>query len=111
MTSPTRYRKRPVEVDAMEWPGSAVTASPVIQWILDNGGTARYHEEERIKLIPLWPGDDNNFEVIPEHLSIDTLEGTMRALPGDFIIRGVAGEFYSCRPGIFAATYVEVHDG
>ena len=40
-----------------------------------------------------------------EALEIVTLEGTMYASPGDWIIRGVAGEFYPCKPDIFAATY------
>ena len=38
-------------------------------------------------------------------LGIDTLEGRMYATDGDFIIRGVEGEFYPCKPEIFAATY------
>lgn len=41
---------------------------------------------------------------------IETLEGTMQARPGDYIIRGVQGEFYPCKPDIFAATYEEVSD-
>lgn len=36
---------------------------------------------------------------------IPTLEGTMQADPGDWVIRGVQGEFYPCKPDIFAATY------
>jgi len=38
---------------------------------------------------------------------IQTLEGTMEARPGDWIIRGVKGELYPCKPDIFAATYEE----
>lgn len=38
-------------------------------------------------------------------LEIDTLEGTMQASVGDWIIKGVKGEFYPCKPDIFAATY------
>ena len=38
-------------------------------------------------------------------LRIHTLEGDMRALAGDYIIRGVAGEVYPCKPAIFEATY------
>ena len=38
-------------------------------------------------------------------IEIDTLEGVMTAHIGDWIIRGVAGEFYPCKPDIFAATY------
>jgi hypothetical protein len=39
---------------------------------------------------------------------IATLEGTMQAMPGDWIIRGVKGELYPCKPDIFAATYEAV---
>jgi hypothetical protein len=38
-------------------------------------------------------------------VTITTLEGVMRADPGDWIIRGVKGEFYPCKPDIFEATY------
>jgi hypothetical protein len=41
---------------------------------------------------------------------IETLEGTMRAAPGDWIITGVQGERYPCKPDIFAATYEPVED-
>ena len=40
-----------------------------------------------------------------EWIEIATLEGKMRADPGDWIIKGVAGEFYPCKPDIFKATY------
>lgn len=39
------------------------------------------------------------------HIVISTPEGEMAAMPGDWIIRGVAGEFYPCKPAIFEATY------
>lgn len=38
-------------------------------------------------------------------IEIDTLEGTMRADYGDYVIQGVKGEFYPCKPEIFVATY------
>ena len=41
-------------------------------------------------------------------IEIDTLEGVMRASYGDFIIKGVNGEFYPCKPDIFEKTYEEV---
>jgi hypothetical protein len=43
-----------------------------------------------------------------DELIISTLEGDLRASPGDWIIRGVKGEFYPCKPDIFAATYEPV---
>ena len=42
------------------------------------------------------------------HMSISTLEGTMRADVGDFIIKGIKGEFYPCKPDIFEQLYEEV---
>lgn len=41
-------------------------------------------------------------------IAIDTLEGTMEAAAGDWIIKGVAGEFYPCKPSIFESTYEPV---
>ena len=51
----------------------------------------------------VWPTLLNGNDVL-----IDTLEGTMRANPGDWIIRGVKGEFYPCKSDIFEATYEAV---
>lgn len=44
------------------------------------------------------------------HWSISTLEGRMRVQPGDYVITGVKGERYPCKPDIFAATYEEAYD-
>jgi hypothetical protein len=44
------------------------------------------------------------------HCFIETLEGTMTVSPGDWIIKGVKGEFYPCKPDIFEATYEAVND-
>ncbi|WP_328439334.1 hypothetical protein OHA71_23640 [Streptomyces sp. NBC_00444] len=82
----TRYRKRPIEVDAR--PFTAATMYEVLTWIRENGGKAT-------------EGADRSGPV----LIIQTLEGNMRADLGDWIIRGVQGEFYPCKPDIFAATY------
>ena len=62
----------------------------------------------------IWTGD--NFEEMEAHfgrplcmsngkLVIDTLEGTMTASVGDYIVKGVHGEFYPCKPDIFNLTY------
>lgn len=81
-----RYRKKPVVIEAVHWDGAVITATTIIDWMLASGGTARYHDG-------------------PSALSIDTLEGTMTAVPGDWIIKGTQGEFYPCKDEIFAATY------
>lgn len=62
-----------------------------------------------------------NFSVIEEfvggdaefrngELIVATLEGPLKASNGDFIIKGIQGEFYPCKPDIFAATYEAVED-
>lgn len=98
------YRKRPVVIEALQFDGSMEGRNALLAWIGSNGGKARH-----------WPHRDEkragNGEISqsfdPEHLSIITLEGKMRADLGDWIIRGVAGEFYPCRSDIFEATYIE----
>lgn len=47
----------------------------------------------------------NEIITYPDHALIHTLEGVMRADLGDWIIRGISGEFYPCKPGIFEMTY------
>lgn len=64
--------------------------SNLIDWILSHDGTARWHQPEAGQ---------------PEYLAIDTLEGTMRADVGDWIVRGTRGEFYPVKPDRFADTY------
>jgi hypothetical protein len=45
-----------------------------------------------------------------EEVSIETLEGTMKANKGDWIIKGVNGEIYPCKPDIFEKTYIKKED-
>ena len=116
MAGPLRARKKPVVITAVHWDGTAASATPIIDWILSGGGTARYHGPDA--------GDPNcpnvsghdifvycpscSFTDVRPELSIDTLEGTITASPGDWIIRGVQDEHYPCKPDIFAATYEAV---
>ena len=102
MSTPKQYRKKPVVIEAIQFTGGPVQAGTIIGWALPRGGTIRWHEE--------WVGESEPFsgQVFPEELRVETLEGTMRADVGDWIIRGVNGEFYPCKPDIFAKTYEEV---
>lgn len=77
-----RYRKKPVVVEAVQWIGD-------IKPIHDFGA---------------------GYTLRGTELFIETLEGAMRANPGDWIIKGVAGEFYPCRDAIFRLTY-EILEG
>lgn len=82
------FRKRPVIIEARQFDGTTESALKLRQWIGVEGG----HEQL---------GDEIT-------LVIHTLEGDHRADSGDWIIRGVQGEFYPCKPEIFAATYEAV---
>lgn len=87
------YRKKPVVIEAMQWPGFSVDADRIEaimkfeDWFLKDGGKGTYS------------GSD---------LLIPTLEGVMIASPKDWVIKGVKGEFYPCKPDIFEATYEAV---
>jgi hypothetical protein len=90
----TKYRKKPVEIEAELWDGT--NESKIMEWCSNS-----YYEKVAVS------ASRYNTEYEPS-LFIETLEGIMRASVGDYIIRGVKGEFYPCKPDIFAATYEEV---
>jgi hypothetical protein len=81
-----RYRKKPVVIDAIQFTGKG-DAGGVIDWV------------------GAWDATAHIFEAADGGLTVETLEGSLRASPGDWIIRGVKGEFYPCKPDIFAETY------
>jgi hypothetical protein len=78
-----KWRKKPVEVEAVKWTGENIVemeqfATTKVQYTIDN------------------------------RLLVETKEGVMRADIGDFIIKGVKGEYYPCKPDIFEMTYDKV---
>ena len=81
-----RFRKKPVEIEAVQWLGD-----PNCWEVFDFLGIDH-------------PEDETDHSMI----HIPTLEGTMTARPGDWIIRGVQNELYPCKPEIFEATYEPV---
>lgn len=116
---PEKYRAKPVEIEAVRYyeeveipayEGVTVAvpiptqrervARLIIRWVhAANGITPRFH------------CDSPEACAKDEHvLLIDTLEGTMTANWGDYIIKGTAGEFYPCKPDIFEAKYVKVEE-
>ena len=78
---PNQYRKKPVVIEAIQYDG-------------DNWDDIEVWTDFRAKH---WRSSNV--------MAIETLEGTMTANVGDWIIKGVAGEFYPCKPDIFKATY------
>ena len=91
-----KYRKKPVVVDAIRFHGGF---KRIDKWV------AQWHDE--MNGPGMWMADDGISE---GNLVIDTLEGEMTARKGDWIIRGINGEFYPCKPDIFKKTYEEVKE-
>lgn len=84
-----KYRKKPVEVEAIQWDGT--NANEIFDFV---GDSLKVTEHGKAKTT----FDLYTFEII-------TLEGNMLVSPYDYIIKGVQGEFYPCKPDIFEATY------
>jgi len=72
---------------------------------------ARALTESNVDEIANWCGGYTNINDLTAEITVEipTLEGTMIARQGDFIIKGVKGEFYPCKPDIFFETYEEAH--
>lgn len=86
-----RYRKKPVVVEAVRVGTNPDQIAEVIAWARKGGADVAA------------VGEVDGYD---EHvIAINTLEGTMAAAPGDWIIRGVEGEFYPCAASIFDQTY------
>lgn len=79
-----RYRKRPVEIEAVQFTG--------------------YNYQE----IKEFAGDSYRLNRINASIYIHTLEGDMLVTPTDYVIKGVKGEFYPCKADIFLETYERV---
>ena len=80
-----QYRKKPVVIEAIQWNGN--------------------NYNEIYKFV-------THYKIYPklDTVIIPTLEGEMTASKGDYIIKGVNGEFYPCKPDIFDKTYEKVGD-
>lgn len=94
-----KYRKKPVVVEAVQLHN--INAPCVVRWIGEDKAKMNLESETA------WQAGKGPpvFSV-----TIKTLEGDMKAMPGDFIIKGVNGEYYPCKPDIFAKTYEEADE-
>ena len=92
-----KYRKKPIVINAFQWNGNLTAEEKTFpdwfKFTLKSGGIAFEYAGSSESII-----------------SIDTLEGTMRAEPTDWIIQGVKGEIYPCKNDIFLATYEKVEE-
>lgn len=84
-----KFRKKPVVVEAVRFPYDGIITQEFINFLKLNPQQAMV-------------GEGYNF------WEINTLEGTMVAEKGDWVIKGIKGEFYPCKPDIFEATYEPV---
>lgn len=87
-----KYRKKPVIIEAIQFEDNSDRIIEIHEFM--GGNTIRVNYEDK----------DNPY------LKIETLEGIMKASVGDYIIKGVNGEFYPCKPDIFEKTYERVID-
>ena len=85
-----KYRKKPVVIEAVQFKDNAETINELSEFIIDQDLRIDYANPEEPVLL------------------IITLEGVMKASVGDYIIKGVHGEFYPCKPDIFEETYEAV---
>ena len=85
-----RYRKKPVVIEALQFLDTAERIVELSRFITDQDVVVSYRCPEHPRLI------------------LKTLEGQMEASVGDYIIRGIKGEYYPCKPDIFHATYEAV---
>ena len=84
-----KFRKKPVVIEAVQWTGTTECLAFIRGFMKPN--------------YPAW-----GKESYPDCLIIHTLEGDHKANIGDWIIKGVKGEFYPCKPDIFEQTYEKV---
>ena len=104
---PQRYRKKPVVIEAMQLAGTTGEIHAVYQWVEAN--TLGSFEplgviEGRVPC----PASGVSIDPRDGRMMIATLEGPHHANLGDWIIRGVKGEFYPCKPDVFEVTYEPV---
>jgi hypothetical protein len=113
-----KYRKKPVVVDAIQWfkngdhpeddcfrPYEDTLKIPIEP---REGKVVRYYRNPEIYGESSCLSLQNCGYPMRDHGWIDTLEGGHNVCPGDFIIKGVKGEFYPCKPDIFEMTYEPV---
>lgn len=87
MQRAAKFQKKPIVIEAMPYDGTYQSGNAILEWADSTVG--------RSDLV---------------NLSIKTLEGKLTVSPGDWVIKGIAGEFYPCKPDIFRETYEPVEE-
>ncbi|EOM77279.1 hypothetical protein Rrhod_1341 [Rhodococcus rhodnii LMG 5362] len=106
MTEPREFRKRPVVIEAMQMPEDAdPPASHAVYLWVESNTAGSFEPLAVIEGRKACPASGVSLDPRDGRMIISTLEGLHWVDLGDWVIRGVAGEFYPCKPDIFAATY------
>jgi hypothetical protein len=95
LEKPMKFRKKPVIIEAIQL--TPKSREKISLWVNEGKSGASANKS----VLRAWYYDSNG----DGDLYIETLEGAMEASDGDWIIKGVKGEFYPCKPDIFEATY------
>lgn len=91
-----KFRKKPVEIEAIQYNNlNKEEIENFVGYELRSVIDSQHYDQG----LPISP---------TRFLYINTLEGEMQVNPGDYVIRGIKGEFYPCKPDIFEATYDKV---
>lgn len=106
-----KYRKKPVVIEATQWHKNGDHPNDDCETFSDSTSSSPFQGEG--KIVRYWRTPDMDGQtpctvcsiIMHKHGWIDTLEDGHRVCPGDWIITGVQGEFYPCKPDIFEATY------
>lgn len=127
--SAQQFRKKPVVIEAVQFTGGETNGADILRWmsspnpdrtmkrmvagvnldgteamVVRSSGPSWWAHQDEVRV-----SNGERCQMLDrEHLTIPTLEGTMRGDLNDWIIKGVQGEFYPCKPDIFVATYEAV---
>lgn len=104
MNQPMKYRKKPVVIEAMRFAGTTAETHAVYQWVEKNT-LGSFEPMDVIEGRKPYPASGVSIDPRDGRMIIATLEGPHWVNVGDYVIRGVAGEYYPCRSDIFEATY------
>jgi hypothetical protein len=96
-----KYRKKPVVIEAVRFTGETLAER-------GNSDSTTLALPDGVVPLAIGAGVCACGASLERHGAVATLEGRMKACPGDWIITGVKGERYPCKPDIFAATYEAV---